>query len=654
MPSKLRLAVALLLGQASLLAARDSAWSDDDRAGAVTQRSSLYRREATSIDEAVQTLICDAQTHHPECVLVVFDTITFNPPPGTSEYSSGGPPRTDVSAWLTAIKASAARLRTTVFVAASESEKIAALDSATPSNVAVDTLSPSWWNAPPARRFRNFSETLARLVPLCKSASTTIILITGELLPESTTPSNAKDDELWRDRLLRRGDYWNEETLISTLRSSRARLVIVGPEARFGDFRPASDLPEAPWAARPHVPEEAPSDGVAGVSSNSDGSPCRFAATVPHFYRPAGIRYFNTDCPSGYGFWPYARVAAATGGIYVFYPRANTGWRDVCIRDDKVVDALAPELIGRREWAARRGQDDLFRLLMRAMALVEPDANWAIEGNGGWCAFDSTAPFALDEDFQERDKPFGSESGCIGFAGSLAEPIRRLTKSIDHYDEAISLLDEAERLANERGAPARDTRTLADVRLCRFWFEMSAFHLEALRKCLSDAEDDAHTGDRNSAFWKQHRLGLQYVSCIRLSDCLPGYDERRVSDDDESRLSVPRQTLGPEHEHQIGMVQSNFLDVPCSDARYRARRSVDAVLAKVDRHLQVRARRMITAAESVMRWYSRSGWGWMVYYSEANTFIIIPTDLESGAQVIGTVGVMSDTRVRPPASVSGP
>ena len=109
----------------------------------------------------------------------------------------------------------------------------------------------------------------------------------------------------------------------------------------------------------------------------------RFTSRTPQFFPSmAWASFFNADSPSGYGYWPFARAAAATGGAYVFYPFSSRKWLDVCPRDDSLVDAMAPELVPVPMLATKLRADPAVRALARATAIVQDATPWTDHSRG--------------------------------------------------------------------------------------------------------------------------------------------------------------------------------------------------------------------------------------------------------------------------------
>jgi hypothetical protein len=228
----------------------------------------------------------------------------------------------------------------------------------------------------------------------------------------------------------------------------------------------------------------------------------------------------------------------------------------------------------------------------------------------GWMDFASTRPLALTKRTRHRSKPYDWAPIGAGTPDAFASAGKRLAAVPKLYDRAIAILDRAEREIRDGKVPTPHRRSMANLRVGRFWFEMSAFHLEALSLYMTEIRKHLPEdfGERGG------QLYITYLPAIRLSDCLTGYEDRSISTEREKQLERPAEARWPGE-------QSNFLNLPPSSPDYRALRHLGRVLENLDRRLWDRALKMIAAAEEVMQHEGRSPWGWVVYYSEAMTFV---------------------------------
>ncbi len=349
------------------------------------------------------------------------------------------------------------------------------------------------------------------------------------------------------------------------------------------------------------------------------------SATPVWFFRPGAVCLWSNHTPSSWGQWPLARAARASGGRYLFYPFPETPWLDLCPRDDALLARLAPELVPFDRYVRLRAGDPALDAQCRAMALlVKPtpwaDGLWGHRAASAWSAFERAAPLRLQPDWFARRRP--CDDALQGSEDGLARLGRRLLEEVlPAHDEALVLLDaawfEVEAGRDRRSHP----RSVANLCLMRFWLRMSAFHLAAYAIYASELDRFIPDDLRGHVDY----VTVTYVPTIRLSDCLEAYDGRALTDEDERTL--PAWELIDEPGYQ-----GNLLVIPPQDPRFRARRSLDRVLLRLDGRLRARALHMIEAARVVMKRYARTGWGWTTYYSDAFTFIFRPAKVLTGHQ----------------------
>jgi len=622
-------------------------------------------------------------------VLVVFDTATFNPPPGRSEFEADHRYREDLPAWLASVTLLASAAKRPVLVATTSSLKaLPALGDGWKEAIGRDLAVP-WWKTD-SFAFEPAVKWIARLVDEkgARGGSTPhpstcmLVLVTGDILPEEAVrgvfdvfshlgeaegAAGLPTDESWRAKLLPLGGYWDEEEVAKTLHKRSSGLFVVAPEARFCDFLPVVEIPDVPWASRPVAPPQLP---VALSPTRTDEEPkplvpddeegkrlveqaleafkafdvTRFESSTPAFCRHYGSGvFFNTDCPSGFGYWPFARAASATGGRYLFYPYPPGKWLDACPKDPALMSRLAPELVPKDDYLRAKRNDAALDAICEACLAVVEETPWhdsasdVHERAPGWMHFRSTNPFALFERFPVRDRPVDDVPDLEDkSAARLRREGAQLERVARRYDRAIRILERAERSILGGAAGAAHPRSIASLALARFWFEMGAFHLDALSIFFKE-----------SARLRERGI-VTYVPTIRMSDCLDGYDGLTISPEDEAAF---RSDFAPPE------YQGNLLSIPQDDAKYRARREADRVLKSLDPRLRERALRMIAAGESVMQSYARSPWGWVVYYSEAVTFVSEPVP-DGGAPEFDREGdsveFLRPATPRPGSSGGGP
>jgi hypothetical protein len=379
----------------------------------------------------------------------------------------------------------------------------------------------------------------------------------------------------------------------------------------------------------------------------------RFHGETPLWFPHAvdGTLLWNDHTPSAFGHWFLARVVAKTGGRYVFYPFPPGRWLDPCPRDEALLARLAPELGTRKSFAHARSGDPALAALCRAAALVTADTPWSDTYGSrlarGWSSFDSVSPLVQTGGFRLRRKPF--DLHLVGGQQSFHQEGQRLADLLPRYDRAIEALDHALSRIRAGEDVASHPRSVADLRLGRFWFALSAFHLEALSIYLREWERFVPPGFDD----RKHRLVVTYLRAIRMSDCLDAYDGRVLSDEAEAgyRRDLLRHVdwdggpapapgpppgMGPsggpswaEREVVPGQ-QGNVLDIPEGSPDYRAKRSRVAVIRYLDRRLVPRALDLIRAAEGVMADHAKTPWGWTTYYTDAFTFVFEPVPRSDG------------------------
>ncbi len=372
----------------------------------------------------------------------------------------------------------------------------------------------------------------------------------------------------------------------------------------------------------------------------------RFESHTPYWFpRYDDACFFNNHAPSGYGYWPFARVCAKTKGRYFFYPFPPSKWLDVCPRDGNLLDRLAPELIHETKYLSRRKGDRAHDAVARAANVVVGDTPWADgywhqQSDSGWSSFRRVSPLAFNPDWSLRKKPFddvfhkwqGTVDDFIRIGHDLQDNV------LPKYDKALMILDEAlaaEAAGNRRSHP----RAVADLHLARYWFSMSAFHLAALGMYAVEVERFIP----ESMIGNVERLWVTYIPTIKMSDCLDAYDGRTLSLEGEAKYArwvIPHQRLQ----------QGNILLIDAEDPDFRAKRSLASVLKHVDARLHRRAIDMIHSAKRVMRRYAMSGWGWSTYYSVAYTFVFQPVPFARGPRPSRG----GDEPPPPPVTPSGP
>ena len=375
------------------------------------------------------------------------------------------------------------------------------------------------------------------------------------------------------------------------------------------------------------------------------GSSWRFDSETPYWFpSTAGTLLINNHAPSGYGYWPYVRVAGKTEGKYFFYPFPPTRWLDICPFDPGLLDRCSPELVHRATYFARLKHDAASDAVARATNLVVDETPWydtdyRARAASGWGSFRRTSPIRFHDHWFLRRKPIEHVFEFPGDArmSLLRTGTRIRERALPRYEKALEILDEA--LADElTGARRSHPRAVADLVLARFWFAMSAFHLEAFSIYALEIERFIPQRITHVDRW-----WVVYIPTIKLSDALDGYTGQELTAEEEA--SYERWLL----PDQPGM-QGNILLIDPEHTHYRAKRKLTDVLKHLDPRLVPRALDMIHAARRVMKDHAMSGWGWTTYYSIAYTFIFMPLPEADGPPPERP----GETEPTPPTTPRGP
>ena len=654
-----------------------------------------YVRDLPSIARVVDRIAGEAHARRAKEVLVAFDHVSFAPPPGRNEFRADHAFANDLEAWLDALHVWQAKSGLTIHAVVTTATDRVAVGEVGWRERIRHALDPGRWTAG-APRLEPALRWIQRHLPrgARKASPGLVVLVASEITPERWVEATAGPEAAapWRRALLAVGRYWDEEAIATALGRAHGTLFVVAPEVRFGDETPLPTRPELPWAARPQRPppdlfgsfdgrggedpydqllradlerdlaEEFPDpverkqeiDRLLGVDEPPEGrtEPAppstppaddgsrgrpggRFTSGTPvlfpHYH---GTLLFASDVPSGFGYWPYARTAAATGGLYLFYPFPAARWYDRCPRDDHLLQRCRPPLLPRAKLAASFAGDAALDALLEATALVTDATPWGDQGASrrarGWAAWTSARPLKETPGFRERRKP--SDMFLVGPARTLRPVGRSVLGLLPRYDQALELVDEALARVNDGRDETSSPRTVADLRVVRFELAMSAYHLQSLGLALTELEK------RVPPTWDESRddFSVSHHRAIKLSDCLDAYDGAALGAVEETHYSrlLHRAWIPPGREGRTtwepGQVvpgqQGNLLAIATGDPAYRARRSLDAVLRHHDPRLVPRARRMIDAAREVMAHHAKTPWGWNVYYAEALCYLFDPVD----------------------------
>ena len=372
-------------------------------------------------------------------------------------------------------------------------------------------------------------------------------------------------------------------------------------------------------------PSDAHPKATTGHAPRTAASAKRFLSKTPFWYgflSFAGERMFHTDTPSGYGYWPYARAAAKSGGKYVFYPFARTNFLDVCPYDPTLLAALAPEIVPAENWLHLYAGDEVTQQVLESEAEVLRKTPWAdSHGEGrlskGWAGLRSTNPLVETKGYRLRRKPYDLALSA-GDTSTLKVLGTRLAEALPFYERALAGLDDALATRKSSGLAGVRRRVDANLRLARFGFAMSAFHLHALSLYMQEIDRFIPPEKRKNVT----TYIITYVPTIRMSDVLDGYEGRVLPPEKEKEFADS--LAGLPSEARWFAYQGNYLAIPEEEPWFRAKREFATVVKNLDPRLLRDATRMIAAAVDVMGPYARSPWGALVYYSEADTFIFEP------------------------------
>lgn len=628
----------------------------------------LYVRRPGPMIRAADAVISFAREVGAPLVLVTFDRTTFAPPPGDNEFRDGHDYPSDLETWVLAFQRGGAAPAPEIRVGATTSDRWVDVRASAAARAVRQDLEAASFTAPDGPRVEPATRWVARAlarngVPSAATvgagrAAAVLVLITSEHLPEDL-PAEASRAigrrEPWRTQLLPHGTSWDEEAIGAKLAAAACPLVVVAPEVRFLDEVPLPTLPALPWASRPTAesadawlattpPEprpfgrSTPDDGLAPphfpvLPDEAEPDPMasllgggRFHGDTPTWRPtrpPLHELAFPTDSPSGYGYWPFARAAARSGGRYVFYPFPPGDFLDVCPSDPRLEHELAPPLDPRARWPARVAADDATRALLEAQRMVFDVTPWAdtLVGDDrradAWDAFTQAKPPVAADRWQPRrfpwDDPIPDGVPLRKVADAIRWGERIATTTLPRYEAALARLDAAvEAMGDGVGTPP-PPRAQADLLLGRSWFAMSAFHLHALSIYLRELRSFFPPGTPA----EPSELVVTYVPTIRLSDVLEGYEGRTVPPAWETSRRQPPPA-------DIPRWQSNLLAIPRREPAYRALRSWDRVVERLDPRLLRDAMRVRVTADAVMRRFGRSPHGWVTYYADLYTFVWAP------------------------------
>ena len=447
-------------------------------------------------------------------------------------------------------------------------------------------------------------------------------------------PESAARDGCW-------SPTWHEEEVGRTLAKCGAELLVVAPEASFGEDTPVSLAPFLPWASRPVAAGRgqvfafmaAPPSPAPGTSDLTPSQRIESTVTAwPRFEgeltemldkvdppRPDFLRSLESDIPSGFVAWEYARACRIARGACWHFSRPRTEWLDLCKRGE-LARTLIPDvdLSAAAQWRARR--DDPLdattrriagRLLERSAKIVKaqpifpyselPALQRHLRGREG-----AAAPFQLlaDETPEELELRRWRD-----FAKTLPPLIAEYDAGADELAAALAALPP------EPLADPRRTRTLADATLTLYWLRTSAFHLAQLEEVVGHPEDVLLAPKENVQY------SIISYACVRMSELLRAYDGASIDPDTDATYSARRTSdLDAFGEQRI---RDCRLGVDPLDPLFRAVRYPPFAMRLLSPAARERLLRIFRHATRAHERFAQTPWDWLIYYDELQSFALV-------------------------------
>lgn len=677
----------LVVGTASPLAAREPVSTSD-----------VLVRRRLDVAGAVTWVAQEAKTRGAGQVLWVFDAATFAPPPGLTEFTSEYAFCDDLPRWIEALGAWPADgpvLRVTSSLAP---PTVGCQGDGWQARVNALVQRP-WYEGDGMRKFEPAARWIPRLLGATEVVAgqrtdlpRVVVLVTGHLTPERWVPAEATEgyESEWRTRLLPVGAYWDPVEVEAALDRNRASLLVIAPEARFGDERPASELPELPWAARPTFP----GSDIGGPLHRVLGGIAPGAAGRLFDAKWEAKERARLDRD-------YASMFRDPVERAKFIDEVLARIRDRPItpggREPKVPVLVPPPVGGRRflattpVWFLRHGAVWLWAnhapsgYGQHALATTAaetggrylfypfPESPWldACPRDDGLLA--RLAPELVTLERYTRERTGDEAVDAMSRAAALVEGVTPWTDGFDghHAASGFSAFARANPLKLEddwflRRRAADDALVDAEDGMKRLGERLRDKTLPAYDKALEVVERvlKAHAAGKPV---RAHPRSLADLHLTRFHLAMSAFHleaysiyareiERFVPPEMKGHVDkvvvtyVPTIRMSdcldaydgkelpadgePKYPRWTpsGAVgyQGNLLVIPEDDPVYRAKRSLDRVLKHLDARLLRRAGMMIDAARAVMDRYGRTGWGWTTYYADAFTFVFKPVEVERG------------------------
>jgi uncharacterized membrane protein YeaQ/YmgE (transglycosylase-associated protein family) len=209
----------------------------------------VYVRRHTDVSGIVSWLAAEARRIEAAQVLVAFDAASFAPPPGQTEFTAQYGFFRDLPAWIEALGDWAAEAGPRSFRGTSSIATLSIdMRAAGWKERLTDIVARRWWELDAFRQFEPAPRWMKRLLARNESApgldrrraNRMLVVVTGGITPERWIPAGTTDgfESEWRTKLLPVGRYWDGDQVGRLVRDEGARLYVVAPEARFGDFEP--------------------------------------------------------------------------------------------------------------------------------------------------------------------------------------------------------------------------------------------------------------------------------------------------------------------------------------------------------------------------------------------------------------------------------
>jgi hypothetical protein len=575
------------------------------------QNDAVYVRRLTSPEQAVARLETSCANRGTKQALVIFDQATFDQnrtrwSPHKDEY----PYHRDFESWLDTLAKWKEQTSVKVLVATTISRKPMPLQGPWREKLRGE-IPKEGERAEKQREIKPAHKWIAKFAKSLRKGSA-IVLVTGDIVPDLARTFRDKGPAwfLWENgQPPRRGDpYWVHDEVEKVLLKRKLVFHVVAPECRFGGFTPTDEVPQMPWVARPTM-------GLKGTH--------RFIARTMR--SRAGSRAINTECPSGFGAWTYARLASVTNGRFLLYPFPKSSvWRDSCLFDPTARSRLAPPLVSRREYFEALAKDPVTKAIAEAVAMVQSRTPHYMSeqtgvGQTAWFPFESATRVKLSDNFHRGWRPTEWVELTTNELKKRYKSENPFKDALPHYERAQKRLRALQARIESGEVEGLRACSGANLRLSIFWFSMATFHLKS-RAMMHDNLHERLGSDFEIE--KGERLFHWAWCVVRMSDCL------------DPLPGLPKPKVG--------------------NWPYRAKRTGDAHLRRLGPELQPLAERVVEDARAVREHEGATPWGWMVYYAELLGYssVVKGTAVRGGRARSGTKKTTTPTELPPPPVVN--